>query len=72
MHIIPPFNIPLSYPINTLIYYYFNIFFIIKIFFHRVVNKDIKRLEMKELWRGEKFRFVEIYFSTEIEKVLYQ
>lgn len=72
MHIIPPFNIPLSYPINTSIYYYFNILFIIKIFFHKVVNRYIKVLEMKELWRGQKSKNVEIYFSTKIEKVLYQ
>lgn len=43
-----------------------------KIFFHRVVIIGIEVLEMKELWCGQKFRFVEIYFSTKIEKVLYE
>lgn len=67
-----PFIIPLFYPINTPIYYYFNILFYIIEFFHKVVNRDIKRLEMNELWRGQKSKNVEIYFSTKIEKVLYQ
>ena len=43
-----------------------------KIFFHRVVIIGIEVLEMKELWRGQKSKNVEIYFSTKIEKVLYE
>lgn len=60
--------LPYKYPYITIIIF----FFIMKIFFHRVVIIGIEVLEMKELWRGQKFRFVEIYFSTKIEKVLYQ
>lgn len=65
--IIPPI-LPYKYPYITIII----IFFIMKIFFHRVVIIGIEVLEMKELWRGQKSKNVEIYFSTKIEKVLYQ
>ena len=52
--------LPYKYPY---IYYYFNILFYIIEFFHKVVNRDMKRLEMNELWRGQKSKNVEIYFN---------
>ena len=52
--LLPPI-LPYKYPYITIIIF----FFIMKIFFHRVVIIGIEVLEMKELWRGQKSKNVE-------------
>lgn len=71
--ILPLHHTLFSFPkyIQFYIFYYFKNFYIV-IFFHKWYYRYKEELKMKELARGEKFRFVEKKISTKNGKVLYQ